>query len=373
MLQNKIYQNFFNEIIKTFLMILFGLSLIALTVRSVSFLDLVVENGYPIITYFKYSSLNFFGVTPKFIPLSFLISLIIFIIKHNQDGEFVILWTSGVKKIKLVNLIFSSSIVVLIFYLILSAIVAPFTLNKSRQLLTQDNFNAFLPTIRSQQFTDSFKGFTFFVSNKIGNEIQNIFLHDKGSNLQSLSSNASKTKDTTIIAEYGAVEKKNLFLFNGHIISNKSNTDNEIIKFDQLNINLENLTTNTIKQPKIQETSTLKLLNCFSSKKNDNKFCNSSFKREVITTISRRIVIPFYIPILSLICAFLLIRSESFYLNKSIIFFYSFSLLLFSELAVRYTGLNDLIMKTFIFIPILLSFILYIFLNYKFSKESKKI
>ena len=55
MLQNKIYQSFAIEIIKTFLTILFALSLIALTVRAVNFLDLMVENGYPILTYFKYS------------------------------------------------------------------------------------------------------------------------------------------------------------------------------------------------------------------------------------------------------------------------------------------------------------------------------
>ena len=60
MLQNKIYQNFTIEIIKNFLMILFGLSLIALTVRAVSFLDLIVENGYLVSTYFKYSILNLF-------------------------------------------------------------------------------------------------------------------------------------------------------------------------------------------------------------------------------------------------------------------------------------------------------------------------
>ena len=68
MLQNKIYQNFVIEILKTFLVILFGLSLVALTVRSVSFLDLIVENGYSVSTYFKYSILNLFGIAPKFIP-----------------------------------------------------------------------------------------------------------------------------------------------------------------------------------------------------------------------------------------------------------------------------------------------------------------
>ena len=33
----------------------------------------------------KYSVLNIFGIAPKFIPLSFLISLMIFILKHLED------------------------------------------------------------------------------------------------------------------------------------------------------------------------------------------------------------------------------------------------------------------------------------------------
>ena len=95
MLQNKIYQNYFLEIIKTFLMILFGLSLIALTIRAVNFLDLIVESGYPLMIYFGYSFLNLFGIAPKFIPFSFLLALTIFIIKHINDSEFTILGTAG--------------------------------------------------------------------------------------------------------------------------------------------------------------------------------------------------------------------------------------------------------------------------------------
>ena len=89
MLQNKIFHNYFIEIIKTFLIILFGLSMIALTVRSVSFLDLIVDNGYPLLTYFNYSFLNLFGVIIKLIPLSFLITLTIFVVKHSGESEFI--------------------------------------------------------------------------------------------------------------------------------------------------------------------------------------------------------------------------------------------------------------------------------------------
>ena len=215
MLQNKIYQNFFVEIIRTFLTIMLSFCLIAWTVRAVNFLELIVDNGYPVITYFKYSLLNIFGLAPKFIPLSFLVSLIVFILKHKNDSEFIILWTSGVKKIQVVNLLIITSFAVLIFYLTLSVFIAPYALNKSRQLLNEDQLNSFLPTVRSQKFSDTFKGFTFIVEKKEKNEIKNIFLHDTGSNLNNLSSDPSDTSSTTIIAEKGVVDNRNLFLIDG--------------------------------------------------------------------------------------------------------------------------------------------------------------
>ncbi len=371
MLQNKIYQNFLVEIFKTFFMILFGLSLIALTVRAVSFLDLIVESGYPVYTYFYYSILNLFGITPKFIPLSFLLALTIFILKHIQDSEFIILWTSGVKKIFVVNLFLTISIIILIIYLILTTIVTPLALNKSRQLLSNDSINSFLPTIKTQQFSDSFKNFTFIVENKSGNELQNIFLHDKGNNFKNLSSNLSQISETTILAENGIVEENKMFLFNGQIISSKKNNENEIIKFDQLNINLGNLSTTTIKKPKIQETSTLKLIGCLSNNPINEEYCNKNFQKEVLPTLNRRIIIPLYIPVLSLICALLLIKTKKIYLGKISVFLYGFLLLLFTELAVRYTGLSKIILYFFMSFPFLLIFFFYSYLTLTFSKESK--
>ena len=371
MLQNKIYQNFLSEILKTFLIVLFGLSIIALTVRAVNFLDLIVDNGYPVKTYFKYSILNLFGIAPKFIPLSFLIAVIIFIVKHIENSEFIILWTSGVKKIQVVNLLLITSIIILIFYLLLSAFLTPFALNKSRQLLGDDQLNSFLPTVKNQQFTDSFKGFTFIVEKKINNEVQNIFLHDVGSNLKNLSSNVTNISSTTVLAEKGMVEDRKMFLFNGQIISTKrSDNNNEIIKFEQLNIDLANLTTTTIKKPKIQETSTLKLISCFVPKVKDQEFCKDETKKEILPLLIRRIILPFYIPIISLICCLLFIKSNKIYLNKFSVFIYSFIVLVLTELLIRYTGLNNLIKISYVLSPFILISFLYFFLIFKFSKES---
>ena len=73
--QNKIFINYLIEVFKTLATILFSLTIIAWTVRAVNFFgNLIVENGYPLTTYFKYSFLNIFGIMPKFIPLSFFVS-----------------------------------------------------------------------------------------------------------------------------------------------------------------------------------------------------------------------------------------------------------------------------------------------------------
>ena len=375
MLQNRIYQNFLKEILKTFFVILLGLTLIAWTVRAVNFLDLIVESGYSISNYFQYSFLNLFGILTKFIPLAFLLSLIIFIVKQIQEKEFIILWTSGVKKIKIVNLFFLISCFVLILYIFFSTLITPLALNKSRSIISQNNFNSFLPTIRIQQFSDSFEGFTFIVEKKIKNNIEKVFIHDSSNTLKNLTSDHQEISSTTIVAENGIVEEKKMILFNGQIVSSRrNNSKNEIIKFEQLNIDLKNLQTGTIKQPKLQETSTLKLLQCINDSTSENKInCKENTKKEITTVLNRRIVLPLYIPIIALLCSFLLIKTKSqksFFLNKYSIFILSFLVLLYAELIIRYTGISKIIGILFTVSPVILVPMIYLLLTFKLSRES---
>jgi len=379
MLQNKIYQNFIKEVLKTFFLILFGLTIIAWTVRAVNFLDLIVESGYSVFIYFQYSFLNLFGILTKFIPLAFLLSLMIFIVKQIQEKEFLILWTSGVKKLKIVNLFFFISIFILIFYLIFSTLITPLALNEARTIIRQNNFNSLLPTIRAQQFSDSFKGFTFIVEKKSKNKIENVFIHDNSNTLKNLTSDTAGNISTTISSKSGLVEKKKMVLFNGQIISsNKDNNKNEIVKFKQLNINLENLRTGNITQPKLQETSTLKLLQCINSLANklvdkDVGYCKENAKKEIMTVLNRRILLPLYIPIIALLCSFLLIKTQkqkNFFLNKYSIFILSFLILLYAELIIKYTGISKIISILFTVSPVVLIPIIYTSLIFKLSKES---
>ena len=91
------------------------------------------------------------------------------------------------------------------------------------------------------------------------------------------------------------------------LFQQKNKTDSEIIKFEQLNIDLSDLVTTTIKSPKLQETNTFKLLGCFFSDRPDMEICKKDSKKEILPILIRRLVMPFYIPVITLICSFLFI------------------------------------------------------------------
>ena len=78
-----------------------------------------------------------------------------------------------------------------IFYLVFSSLITPLALNKSRQLLGKESLTSFLPTVKAQQFSDSFNGVTFIVDKKYNNELKNIFLQDNARVLKNISSNKS--------------------------------------------------------------------------------------------------------------------------------------------------------------------------------------
>ena len=372
MLQNKIYQNYIIEILKSFFVILFSFSVIAWTVKAVNYLDLIVESGYSIFTYLSYSLLGLTGVLTKFIPLSFLVTIVFFISKQIEEKEFTILWSAGVKKIHMVNLLFLSSLIILIFYLIFSVFITPYTLNQSRKLLSNKNEISIFPILKENQFIDAYKGVTLIVGKKIENEIQNVFVFDNSNNFKSLQSNNAKNESLNIIAQKGIAKKDRLVLLNGQLVTTLAdNTNSKIVKFDQMSLNLGSIENNIIKKPKIQETSTIQLINCFTNKFDKNLFCNKKSKKEVIPTLNRRIILPIYIPIISLISCLLLANTKksNFMLNKITIFLLSFFTLLLVELFIRYTGVNYLINYLFIFFPFLLLPLMYLMLILKFKKE----
>tara|TARA_X000000368_G_scaffold395125_1_gene362313 strand:+ start:372 stop:1517 length:1146 start_codon:yes stop_codon:yes gene_type:complete len=381
MLKNKIYKYFTIEIIKTFFTILFALSAIAWTVRAVSFLDLVVENGHSIITYLLFSFLNVTNIITKFIPLSFLLALILTILKFEKQNELVILWTTGLNKIKLANLFFLVSLIVLIIQLAFAVYITPNSLYKSRSLIRTSNFDSMSTIIKINDFSSSFKDLTFYVAKKNSNgEMENIFIRDESNTFKNLLSSSEEPKNTTIIARKGIINNKQLILIDGLIQVQNSQGKIDNLNFKKTDFAIDLLRPKTIIKPKLQETFTSSLINCLSMSQNQierKKIVNcpkTNIDKDIISTLLRRIGMPIYIPLISLICSFLLIsnKEKKFnYLNKYIYGALGFFILVLAEILVRYSGFSQMHSLFYLLSPLILIPLVYLVLIRKLGMENK--
>ena len=380
MLKNKIYRYFASEIFKTFFTVLFAFTAIAWTVRAVNFLDLVVEDGHSMRIYMLFSFFNLSNILTKFIPLSFLLALTLSIVKFDRQNEFVILWTNGLSKIRIVNLFFTISVLILILQLVMATLVTPSALNKSRMIIKLASLDSITSSVKPNDFSDTFRDITIYVG-KINenNVMENVFIRDDSNKFSRISNpNEISDKNTTIVAKEGYMLGRKLVLINGLIqtidLNNKINNFN----FETTELNIDMLAANTIKDPKLQEISTGFLISCTNYKFFYNKKICPDIKinSEVIEILSRRLGMPLYIPLISLICSFLLIKKKKLklkFLDKYFYFFIAFITLILAEVLVRFSGFSELNTLLYFLTPILILPILYIILINKFSSEEIKI
>ena len=289
-MKNRIYKYFFHEFIRYFLVTLFALVSVIWTIQAVNFLDLVTDDGHAFRIYSLYSILTVPKIITKLIPFSFLVASILTILKLEKDNELIILWTSGLNKIHIVNLIFRISLIVMFLQLILASIINPQTLNFSRTLLKNSELQFVPSLLKEKQFNDTVKGLTIFVNKKKPDgSYENILIRDEGKVLTQISSGTS-----TIYAKAGYVteDEKNLILIDGSMQKIEKGSDINIIKFKKTSINLAGLSTKTISEPKIQETSTLKILLCMQNINIDLHNCNGYEKnlRDIKIEINKRLV-----------------------------------------------------------------------------------
>jgi len=343
-MKKTIYKYFFYEFIIYFTVTLFALAAVVWTIQAVNYLDLVTEDGHAFTTYFYYSLLTLSKVLTKLIPFCFLTAIILTIIKFERDNELIVLWTSGLNKIHVVNLIFRISVLVMLLQLLLTNIFNPTLLNFSRALLKNSQLQFIPSLLKEKQFNDAVEGLTIFIEKKDENQIyKNIFIRDDGKVLSKIAGSSS----STIFAKSGHMseDEKNLILYNGNIQKLNDDGDVNIIQFQKTTLNLSGISTKSISEPKMQETPTMQILRCLTQNNTARHNCDDSKKSMMDTKIeiNKRFGMPIYIPLISLISCFLLTSRKDkkmFYLNKYIYFFVGVLILILAEIIVRYSGIS---------------------------------
>ena len=164
--------------------------------------------------------------------------------------------------------------------------------------------------------------------------------------------------------------------------------DNKITNFSftKSDFILKNYGSSTTTYTKTQETLTIDILKCinkiyglnFSKRKyeNPNKDnCSNENKANLLLELYKRLIIPFYIPILSIVPFILIIYSKensNYYRMKVFTFLIGLSIVIFSEITIKYISEN--LTKNFqiLLIPIFLLIIFYMLFFYNFRTVLKK-
>ena len=380
MFSDKIYRHFFSELSKHFFIVLFALSAVVWAVQSVNFLDLIVEDGHSVGLYMAYSSLNVVKILTKFIPLSFLISLMITIEKFDNENELIALWTAGLSKIKVINFFFKVSLLVTILQLFLACILNPILLNYSRSLIKASDINFVSSTIKTNQFNDTVEGLTIFVEEKNKNgDFKNIFIRDESKIFKSLD-NRKNTSDLTIFAKKAKLVDGNesvLILEDGTIQSQNDEGKIQSVDFKRTRLGLSGMRAKSIIQAKVQETSSMTLVKCMLNTSNKEELlnCPSEEKIEVLAEINRRFGMPLYVPFVALLCSFLLINREENKFGGFYKYLYSgiaFVTLVMAEILVRYSGLSYYYSLVYYIFPLIFIPLLYLEIIRKFKFENLK-
>ena len=176
-----------------------------------------------------------------------------------------------------------------------------------------------------------------------------------------------------VTEKYVYKDKTNV-LSNIIIQKSEGNKSADIIMFQKTQLKITGLSTKTISEPKIQETSTIKILQCLLNKNIIEYNCpHKNQRKDSKIEINKRFGMPIYIPLIALITCFVLSsrrERENYSLNKYTCFIIGTLILIGSEITVRYSGISLNHTVVYYSIPIVLLPLIYFMLTRTFKYEN---
>ena len=373
-----IFRKLLFDYMSFFSIALISTSVIIWVFQAVNFLDIMIEDGRDYLVYVNYSLLNFPKIITKLIPFVLFFSFFYVTIKYETKNELLLFWNFGVNKIELVNFIFKFSLFLFLIQIVLSSIIVPKAQNQARSFLRTSDINYFGNFIKPQKFNDTIKGVTIYSESKDDRNLYNLYIkRDMGRNDFQITY-ARKG----VFKEIGDVPL--LVLFDGETITEN---ENEITKFSfsKSDFSLKNLKANTITYKKTQEITTTNLIKCIIGLykiKINNKHqkidhienCLPQNLNNIFKEIYKRLIIPLYLPLLSIIPFLLLIVSkENVNYSKLKVFTFITGLLIIilSETTIRFVSKILFNNIGIALIPLFILIIIYSIFIFKFQFRKK--
>ncbi len=364
-----LFRKFLTDHISQFLFFGISLSAIVWVIQAVNFLEFVTEDGHGLKIYFLYTFLNLPKIFHRLLPFIFLLSLFYQFTKYEDRNELLIFWTHGIGYKKFINVIVIYSILFSFFQIFFGSFISPKSQDTARSFIRSSTVDFFPNLIREKKFIDVMDGLTIFADKKNDNNYSNIIL----------SENIEENKIKIISAKNGSLitkdSNKYFELGNGKIIEINSGKITNF-SFDKIIYNIDKYKSKTTTYQKIQEAPTIDLIKCIDNFyfKNINKSiinylqCQEQSFDDVKQEIFKRIIKPFYIPLVALICSLMIFVSRekiNFKRKRFYIFLIGFLSLAYSEIFLKYSGKSIFGFILFLLIPIIFFITVYLYANIK--------
>ena len=289
----------FLNILKPFLVISLVLTGIVWLSRSLKYIDLIINKGLSLSSYFWFVSLIAPKILALLLPLISFVAVIYTYQKLKGESELLVIETFGLSKLFLMipAIIFGG--IVALFLLLIEVYLSPNNYKTFKTFQSDLRSNFVMSTLEAGSFHNPIKGLTVYIDKSSKNGVvENILIHDT----------RSKEIESTILAKQGILNnfenKTKVIVFDGtRYVFNFKNKKTSILNFSKYEFQIITEKKETVRFKQVEERSIKELFY-------PDKTITNKIKNEFLVEAHKRLSSPILVIFMCALASFSILFGE---------------------------------------------------------------
>ena len=286
-------------ILKPFLVISLVLTGIVWLSRSLKYIDLIINKGLSLSSYFWFVSLIAPKILALLLPLISFVAVIYTYQKLKGESELLIIETFGISKLFLMvpAIIFGG--IIALFLLIIEVYLSPNNYKTFKSFQSDLRNNFVMSTLEAGSFHNPIKGLTVYIDKASKNGVvENILIHDT----------RNKVIESTILAKQGILtnygNKTKVIVFDGtRYVFNYKNKKTSMLNFSKYEFEIITEKKETVRFKQVEERSIKELFY-------PDTTINKKVKNEFLAEAHKRLSSPFLVLFMCALASFSILFGE---------------------------------------------------------------
>ncbi len=283
----------FLNILKPFLVISLVLTGIVWLSRSLRYIDLIINKGLSLSSYFWFVSLIAPKILALLLPLISFVAIIYTYQKLKGESELLIIETFGLSKLFLMIPAMLFGVIIALFLLLIEVYLSPNNYKTFKSFQSDLRNNFVMSTLEAGSFHNPIKGLTVYIDKASKNGVfENILIHDT----------RNKEIESTILAKQGVFtnfeNNTKVIVFDGtRYVFNNKNKKTSLLNFSKYEFQIVTEKKETVRFKQVEERSIKELFYP------DNKI-SKKIKNEFLAEAHKRLSSPFLVIFMCALAAF---------------------------------------------------------------------